>query len=64
MTRRLLLDAVKAYRDAGARPAGADDPAGFMMRAVSTHLPAGTDWQEAGAEPMKAKVGADFGYEL
>lgn len=64
MTRRMLLESVKAYRDNGARPAGADDPTTFMVRAISMHLPADADWADAGAEPMRARLGADFGYEL
>jgi hypothetical protein len=64
LTRRLLLDAVNAYRDNAALPAGAEKPETFMVRAVSMHLPAGADWRDAGAEPMTARLGKDFGYDL
>ncbi len=33
-----------------------------MVRAVSLTLPAGMPWQEGGAEHIKAKLDADFGY--
>ncbi len=62
VTRRFLLDAVQAHRASGVRPAGADDPESFMVRAVSLTLPAEADWQEAGAEHMTARLGKDFGY--
>ena len=62
MTRRALLDSVAAYRDRGVRPAGADDPATFMVRALSLHLPTGTPWMEAGGDFMRARLGSDFGY--
>lgn len=64
LTRRMLLDSVKAYRETGARPAGADRPETFMVRAVSMHMAAGVDWQEAASGPMTARLGADFGYKL
>lgn len=62
ITRRFLLDAVIAYRDDGVRPTAADDPDAFMVRAVSLTLPTDTDWREAAAQPMTARLGEDFGY--
>ena len=64
MTRRMLLDSVQSYRDEGVRPAGADSPEVFMVRAVSMHLPADASWEADAAEPMTARLGADFGYEF
>jgi phthalate 4,5-dioxygenase oxygenase subunit len=64
LTRRMLLDGVKALREQGVRPTGADAPETFMVRAVSMHMPVGSDWQQTAAGPMTARVGADFGYEL
>jgi phthalate 4,5-dioxygenase oxygenase subunit len=61
--RRLLLETLSNFADRGERPAGADDPATFMVRAVSVHLPVETPWQEACAPFMKAKPGAGFGYD-
>jgi phthalate 4,5-dioxygenase len=34
----------------------------WMVRAVSLTLPAGSTWMDDGAEHMKARLGADFGY--
>ncbi len=62
MTRRFLLEAVATLRENGVRPAGAIDPETFMVRAVSLTLPAEADWLDAGAEHMRARLGADFGY--
>jgi len=62
VARRLLLNSIARYRDQGIRPAGADDPATFMARAVSLHLPTEAVWSEAGAEHMRAELGKDFGY--
>ncbi|WP_424138321.1 Rieske 2Fe-2S domain-containing protein [Roseomonas chloroacetimidivorans] len=64
MTRRLLLEAAAALRDRGQRPVGVSDPETFMVRAVSMTLPEGTPWQDAGREPMRARLGAGFGYQL
>lgn len=64
MTRRFLLDSVKAYREKGVRPPGADTPETFMVRAVSMHLPVDEAWAEAGAVHMTARLGEDFGYKL
>ncbi len=62
VTRRFLLDAVKALRDDAAPPAGARDPETFMVRAVSLTLPRDADWRADGAEHMRARLGKDFGY--
>ena len=36
----------------------------FMVRAVSLRLPPEDSWVDVGASFMRAKLGADFGYEL
>ena len=64
MTRRLLLEAVNAYRDHGIKPSGVTDPDTFMVRAVSLTLPETTSWADFGRPHMQAKLGADFGYAL
>ena len=62
-TRRTLLEAVRRLRDDDIRPASADQPQSFMRRAISITVPAGANWQEAGEQPMQARLGAGFGYE-
>jgi phthalate 4,5-dioxygenase len=62
VTRQFLLESVAAYRDTGTKPVPAKDPTASMVRAISMTLPADADWQEAGSEPMTARVGKDFGY--
>ena len=64
MTRRFILEALGAYRDHGTRPKGVTDPDVFMVRAVSLRLPPEDSWSDVGAPFMRAKLGADFGYEL
>jgi len=64
MTRRLLLEAVSAYRDRGIQPSGVTDPNTFMVRAVSLTLPETTSWADFGRPHMTAKLGTDFGYAL
>jgi phthalate 4,5-dioxygenase len=61
-TRRLLLDGLRRLEDAGEPPASARDPSLLMWRAISITVPAGADWQQAGGDFMRAKLGADFGY--
>jgi phenylpropionate dioxygenase-like ring-hydroxylating dioxygenase large terminal subunit len=61
-TRRFLLDALRRLENEGQRPAALADPALFMWRAISITVEAGADWKQAGAEFMRAKLGADFGY--
>lgn len=63
MTRRLLLDSADDYAQRGIKPPGADNPAVFMVRALSLTLPEGTEWTEAGYRFMKAPLGSDFGYQ-
>jgi phenylpropionate dioxygenase-like ring-hydroxylating dioxygenase large terminal subunit len=63
-TRRLLLETLAGFRDRGLRPRSADDPAAFMVRAVSVHLPADKPWHEGCARYMQARLGADFGYDF
>ena len=64
MTRRLLLDSIAEYEQHRVKPAGADDPEVFMVRALSLTLPDGTGWAEAGRLFMKARLGSGFGYQL
>ena len=63
MTRRMLLESILSYQEQGIRPPGAGSPDLFMVRAVSMHLPVDASWEAAAAEPMSARLGADFGYE-
>ena len=62
-TRRMLLDTVGRFVKDGQRPASADKPQSLMWRAVSLTLPTGGNWSELGAEFMRARLGAGFGYE-
>jgi phthalate 4,5-dioxygenase len=64
LARRVLLDAVAALRDHGTVPRVAQDPSSSMVRAVSLLLKAEEPWAEAGREPMHARLGAGFGYEV
>jgi hypothetical protein len=64
MTRRLLLEAVSAYRDRGIKPVGVTNPDIFMVRAVSLTLPESTSWVDYGRPHMAAKLGAGFEYAL
>jgi phenylpropionate dioxygenase-like ring-hydroxylating dioxygenase large terminal subunit len=64
MTRRLLLEAVSAYRDRGIEPNGVTNPDIFMVRAVSLTLPENTSWVEYGRPHMAARLGAGFEYAL
>jgi len=61
-TRRLLLDSVRRL-DEGQRPPSADQPGQLMLRAVSLTIPSGGDWMKLGGEFIKARLGADFGYQ-
>lgn len=63
MTRRLLLEAVKALRDRQIQPGSVADPEIPMVRAVSLRLAEGLSWAEEGREHMRASLGKDFGYE-
>ena len=62
-TRRLLFDTGRKLQAESQRPASADDPQQFMVRAVSLTIPAGGDWATRGEEFMRARLGKDFGYE-
>ena len=62
-TRRVLLDSVRKLQAEGQRPASADHPDRFMVRAVSLTIPAGGDWMALGGPFMQARLGADFGYQ-
>jgi hypothetical protein len=45
-TRRRLIKAAEAYRDAGVLPPGIDNPEMYSTRSGWTVLPNGTDWIE------------------
>jgi len=62
--RRSLLDAVAAHGADGTLPAPATDPAASMIRAVSLLLKDDESWFEAAEDPMGARLGAGFGYEV
>lgn len=62
MTRRFLLETLKALRERGVKPPGVSDPDTFMVRAVSLRLPPEATWSEAGSDFMRARLGSDFGY--
>jgi phenylpropionate dioxygenase-like ring-hydroxylating dioxygenase large terminal subunit len=64
VVRRSLLDAVTAHQTEGTLPATATDPALSMVRAVSLLLKEDESWLDAGADPMRARLGAGFGYEV
>jgi phthalate 4,5-dioxygenase oxygenase subunit len=51
--RRRLLDAVKAWRDAGVMPPGADDPTVYAVRSGGVILPREADWVAA-TEDLRA----------
>ena len=44
------------------RPASAQEPDKFLVRAISIMIPAGSDWMELGRDYMKAELGKGFGY--
>ena len=62
VTRRFILKSVAAFQEEGVRPPGADDPAIFMVRALSLHLPLDAQWRQAAKEFMNMPLGAEFGY--
>jgi len=64
IVRRSLLDAVNAHRDGGGRPVTATEPELSMVRAVSLVLKRDESWFEAAEAPMRARLGAGFGYEV
>ncbi len=64
MTRRMLLETAHAFAESGKRPERFADPDLYMVRAVSMKLPKDQPWDEAGREPMTARLGEGFGYEL
>ena len=64
MTRRLLLEAVSAYRDRGIKPNGVSNPDTFMVRAVSLTLAGDHVMGRFRPSAHAAKLGADFGYAL
>ena len=59
-TRRRLVNAARALRDAGAIPPGVDSPAVYRTRSGSAVLPRGVDWLEATQDLRwpKVEVGA------
>ncbi len=64
MTRRMLLETAHAFAESGQRPDRFCDPDLYMVRAVSMKLPKDQPWDEAGREPMTARLGEGFGYAL
>ena len=62
VARRSLLEAVRAHRDKGVVPAGINNPALFMVRAVSLQLAPEEAWSDAGRQHMTAHLGTGFGY--
>jgi phthalate 4,5-dioxygenase oxygenase subunit len=53
-TRKRLIDAAKALRDAGRVPPGVDNPSVYAVRSGGVVLPRGTNWVEATKELRKA----------
>ena len=53
-TRKRLIDAAKALRDAGQNPPGVDNPGVYAVRSGGVVLPRGADWVEATKELRKA----------
>jgi phthalate 4,5-dioxygenase oxygenase subunit len=53
-TRRRLIEAAKALRDAGVVPPGVDDPEVYAVRTGGVILPRNADWIESTAELRKA----------
>ena len=55
-TRILAKDLVKALREQGTTPPGADDPSVYAVRSGGVVLPRGVNWVEATSELRKAFV--------
>jgi hypothetical protein len=55
-TRKRLIDAAKALRDAGQVPPGVDDPAVYAVRSGGVVLPRRADWIEATRELRQAGI--------
>jgi len=55
-TRKRLIDAAKALRDAGQVPPGVDDPAVYRQRSGGVVLPRGANWIEATKDLRRAGV--------
>jgi phenylpropionate dioxygenase-like ring-hydroxylating dioxygenase large terminal subunit len=53
-TRRRLIEAARALRDAGQVPPGVDDPSAYAVRSGGVILPRGKDWIEATRELRRA----------
>lgn len=62
-TRRMLLEAARKLATEEIRPASAQEPDKFLVRAISIMIPAGGDWMAHGREFMQAQPGKDFGYQ-
>ena len=60
--RRVLLEAARKLATEEIRPASAQEPDKFLVRAISIMIPAGSDWMELGRDYMKAELGKGFGY--
>nr|ART89892.1 putative phthalate 4,5-dioxygenase oxygenase subunit (OhpA2) [uncultured bacterium] len=61
-TRRVLLEAARKLATEEIRPASAQEPDKFLVRAISIMIPAGGDWMAHGKEFMQAQPGKGFGY--
>jgi hypothetical protein len=53
-TRRRVLNAAKALRDAGTAPPGVDEPAAYRCRSGGVVLPREADWLEATKDMRRA----------
>ncbi len=56
MTRRKLIRAARALREAGTPPPGSQDPTAYRRRSCSTVLPAEVVWHEALADWHAART--------
>ena len=54
--RRKLIAAAKALRDHGTVPPGVDDPTLYTVRSCNVSLPAGSDWEEALGDWLRART--------
>jgi phthalate 4,5-dioxygenase len=55
-TRRRMIEAAKALRDAGALPPACDDPKAYAVRTGGIMLPRGVNWVEGSAELRRGFV--------
>jgi hypothetical protein len=55
-SRRRVINAAKALRDAGVVPPGVDEPAVYRCRSGGVILPRGADWLDATKDLRRAFV--------